>query len=66
MDQLYCPKCQRMTDTDSLELFVAKNQRIMLRGTCLECGTRKSGFQRKQDDEFSDRPTRVSRKSPSV
>jgi len=40
----YCVKCERHTETNNLHHFVAKNGRVMLKGTCAVCGKTKTQF----------------------
>ena len=40
----YCVKCKRHTETNNLHHFVAKNGRVMLKGTCAVCGKTKTQF----------------------
>ena len=40
----YCVKCKRHTETNNLHYFVAKNRRLMLKGTCAVCGKTKTQF----------------------
>ena len=42
----YCVKCKRhtVTETNNLHHFVAKNGRVMLKGTCAVCGKTKTQF----------------------
>ena len=40
----YCVKCKRHTETNNLHHFVAKNGRLMLKGTCAVFGKTKTQF----------------------
>ena len=40
----YCVKCKRHTETNNLHHFVAKNGRLMLKGTFAVCGKTKTQF----------------------
>ena len=40
----YCVKCKRHAETNNLHHFVAKNGRVMLKGTCAVCGQTKTQF----------------------
>ena len=40
----YCVKCKKHTETNNLRHFVAKNGRVMLKGTCAVCGKTKTQF----------------------
>ena len=41
---LYCVKCKRKTETKDIRNAVSKNNRPMLRGVCVVCGTTKTQF----------------------
>ena len=44
MDKMYCVKCQRFTETKDVKQKTTKNNRQMLQGICVVCGTKKSKF----------------------
>jgi len=44
MNQIYCVKCRRFTETKDVKQITAKNNRQMLQGICVVCGTKKSKF----------------------
>ena len=41
---MYCVKCKRKTETKDVRNVVSKNNRLMLRGVCVVCGTTKTQF----------------------
>ena len=41
---MYCVKCQRFTETKDVKQKLTKNNRQMLQGICVVCGTKKSKF----------------------
>ena len=41
---IYCVKCKKQTDTANISSGVTKNNRHMLRGTCVDCGRVKNKF----------------------
>jgi len=41
---MYCVKCKRHTETNDVQLFTAKNARLMQRGFCVVCGKVKTQF----------------------
>ena len=41
---MYCLKCRKSTETSQTERTVTKNNRHMLRGKCVVCGTTKTQF----------------------
>ena len=41
---IYCLRCEKQTDTANVSSGVTKNNRHMLRGTCVECGRVKNRF----------------------
>lgn len=41
---MYCVKCKKHTDTDNIQHVVTKNNRNMLRGVCVSCGSTKTQF----------------------
>ena len=41
---MYCVRCKKSTDTSQTEKTVSKNNRHMLRGKCVVCGTTKTQF----------------------
>lgn len=45
----YCVKCKRKTETVDMELFSLKNNSQMLKGICLNCGSKKSTFIKKEN-----------------
>lgn len=42
--EIYCLKCKRHTETKDVERAITKNNRNMLKGKCLVCGSNKSKF----------------------
>ena len=46
-DNLYCVKCKSRTETRDIQNVVTKNNRPMLRGVCVVCGTTKTQFVKK-------------------
>ena len=46
---IYCLKCKTKTDTLEIEQSKSKNNRLMLQGKCLLCGTTKSRFIKNQE-----------------
>ena len=49
MDQMYCVKCRRRTETRDIQNVDSKNGKPMLRGVCVECGTTKTQFVKKSE-----------------
>ena len=43
-NNLYCVKCRSRTETRDIQNVVSKNNRPMLRGVCVVCGTTKTQF----------------------
>lgn len=41
---MYCVKCRKSTETSQTERTVSKNNRHLLRGKCVVCGTTKTQF----------------------
>src|SRR5271155_2050386 len=41
---LYCVKCKKKTQTNSMTRVMSKNNRPMLKGTCTVCGKKKASF----------------------
>ena len=41
---LYCVKCKKKTETNSMTRFMSKNNRPMLKGICTVCGMKKASF----------------------
>ena len=41
---IYCLKCKTKTDTLEIKQIKSKNNRLMLQGKCVLCGTTKSRF----------------------
>ena len=41
---LYCVKCKKKTETNSMTRAMSKHNRPMLRGTCTVCGMKKASF----------------------
>ena len=41
---MYCVKCKRKTDSVNITEVTSKNNRRMLKGTCILCGSKKSQF----------------------
>ena len=46
--ETYCVKCRTKTETVDMKLSTTKNNTLMLKGTCLECGCKKSAFVKKE------------------
>jgi len=44
MNQIYCVKCRKFTETRDVKQKTTKNNRQMLQGICVVCGTKKSKF----------------------
>ena len=44
MNQIYCVKCRRFTETKDIKQITTKNNSQMLQGICVACGTKKSKF----------------------
>ena len=44
MDRIQCLKCKTKTDTCEIKQIKSKNNRLMLQGKCVLCGTTKSRF----------------------
>ena len=44
MNEIYCVKCRRFTETRDLQQITNKNNRQMLQGICVVCGTKNSKF----------------------
>ena len=44
MNQIYCVKCCKFTETRDMKQKTTKNNRQMLQGICIVCGTKKSKF----------------------
>ena len=44
MNQIYCVKCRRFTETKDIKQITTRNNRQMLQGICVVCGTKKSKF----------------------
>jgi len=44
MNQIYCVKCRRFAETRDVKQKTTKNNRQMLQGICVVCGTEKSQF----------------------
>ena len=41
---MYCVKCKKHTETENIQLFTARNGRLMQRGICALCGKIKTEF----------------------
>ena len=41
---MYCVKCKSKTGTSQLQKFQTKNNKLMIGGTCVKCGIRKTQF----------------------
>ena len=48
MNQIYCVKCRRFTETRDIKQITTKNNCQMLQGICVACGTKKSKFIKSQ------------------
>ena len=44
MNQIYCVKCRRFTETKDIKQKTTKNNCQMLQGICVVCGKKKSKF----------------------
>ena len=44
MNVMYCVKCKSKTGTAQLQKFQTKNNKLMIGGTCVKCGIRKTQF----------------------
>jgi len=44
MNKIYCLKCREFTETRDVKQKTTKNNRQMLQGICVVCGTKKSKF----------------------
>jgi len=44
MNQIYCVKCRKFTEMRDVKQKTTKNNRQMLQGICVVCGTKKSKF----------------------
>ena len=44
MNQIYCVKCRRFTETKDIKQKTTKNNCLMLQGICVVCGKKKSKF----------------------
>ena len=44
MEIIYCLKCKTKTDTLEIKQSKTKNNRLMIKGKCVLCGTNKSRF----------------------
>ena len=42
--KMYCLKCKRQTETKDIQQLTTKNNRLMLKGKCVVCGTKKAQF----------------------
>lgn len=43
-NEMYCVKCKKKTDTLNTVKVLSKNNRQMIKGTCVVCGSKKSSF----------------------
>ncbi len=41
---MYCVKCRAKTDSTDIHHVITKNNRQMMKGTCTQCGCKKSQF----------------------
>jgi len=48
MAEMYCVKCRQFTGTRDVKQKTTKNNRQMLQGICVVCGTKKSKFIKSQ------------------
>ena len=51
---MYCVKCKSKTETRDIQNVVSKNDRPMLRGVCVVCGTTKTQFAKKSPSNGGD------------
>ena len=56
---MYCVRCKKVTETSDIQNTVTKNNRHMLRGKCVVCGTTKTQFI-KSSAEGSGAKTKIS------
>jgi len=42
--EMYCVKCKQVRNCDGLKTVTTKNNRKMLKGICLHCGTKTNKF----------------------
>ena len=45
--QTFCVSCKKDTENKDAKVIKAKNERLMLKPTCLVCGNKKSRFVKK-------------------
>ena len=50
----YCLKCKTVVDIKDAEVKLTKNNRKMLSGICVQCGTKTNKFLKKGDDNKVD------------
>ena len=50
---MYCVKCKKHTETENVQLFTAKNSRLMQRGICTLCGHNKTQFVKSRSSLFN-------------
>ncbi|GIY22504.1 DUF5679 domain-containing protein [Caerostris darwini] len=43
-EMIYCVKCKSHTETKDINQTVSKNNRPMLKGICVQCGSKKCRF----------------------
>lgn len=46
----FCLKCKKITETINVTICTSKNKNPRLKGTCVECGSNKSTFLKKNHD----------------
>ena len=63
-DAAYCVKCRKMTKTTEVQNNVSKNDRRIVKGMCVKCGSKKSRFIRgkvQKGGDFVNSSTRSTR-----
>ncbi|GBM66786.1 hypothetical protein AVEN_275552-1, partial [Araneus ventricosus] len=52
LSKVYCSKCKTLTETQDLDTYLSANDHYMVKGSCVKCKTKKSGFVTKQEYEI--------------
>ena len=60
---MYCVRCKKSTDTSHTENTVSKNNRHMIRGKCVVCGTTKTQFIKSSATSSGAKPAAASKPS---
>ena len=47
--QTYCVKCRKNTESLNSNIFKTKNGRLIMQSKCVDCGTKKSKFVKRQE-----------------